>query len=222
MSSFVRRARVGVAAGLMAVAPFAFGQKMYKCTDASGSTVFQQAPCPETAKEAEARMKEKERIEAEAARKKEDEARRKAEAIANAKERDKAYEQQVKERAEERRKAAEAEKRLMQGTSLEGGAPGAAAAAAAAGAPLPAPAVDDGGLPANMASIYPGPWKEGSNTGVASAFGKKAIQGCDQYRYRQRAGGGAGEFLVQCKAGGNKVHYFVWPKTEAVKGPVRF
>lgn len=220
MSSYFRRARVGVAAGLMAVAPFAFGQKMYKCTDASGSTVFQQAPCPETAKEAEARMKEKERLEAEAARKKEAAARKKAEAIGKAKERDKAYEQQMKERAEERKKAAEAEKRLMQGTTLEGGAPGASAAAG--GAPPPAPAIDAGGLPGEMASVYPGPWKEGSNTVIASAFGKKAIQGCDQYRYRQRAGGAAGEFLVQCKAGGSKVHYFVWPQTEAVKGPVRF
>jgi hypothetical protein len=221
MSSFVRRVRVGVAAGLMAVAPFAFGQKMYKCTDESGSTVFQQARCPETVKEAEARKKEKERLEAEATRRKGEEARRRAEAIAKAKERDKAYAQQVKERAEERRKAAEAEKRLMQGTTLEGRAPGAAAVAAT-GAPLPAPVADDGGLPGAMASVYPGPWKEGSNAVIASAFGKKAIQGCDPYRYRQRAGGAAGEFLVQCKAGGYKVHYFVWPQTEAVKGPVRF
>jgi hypothetical protein len=218
MSSYVRSARVGIAAGLVAVAPFAFGQKMYRCTDASGSTVFQQAPCPETAKEAEARMKEKERLEAEAASRKDEAARKRAEAIAKARERDKAYEQQMKERAEERRKAAETEKRLMQGTTLEGGAPGTAAVAARPSAA----AADDGGLPGDMASVYPGPWKEGSNRAIASAFGKKAIQGCDQYRYRQRGSGGAGEFLVQCKAGGYKIHYFVWPQTEALKGPVTF
>ena len=222
MHSWLRGAHVGIALGLMAAAPLALAQKMYKCTDASGSTVFQQSPCPETAKEAEARAREKERIEAEAARRKAEEARRKAEAIAKGKERDKAYEQQMKERAEERRKAEEAEKRLMQGTTLEGSKPGAAAAAAAPGAAPAAPAGDDGGLPSGMGSVYPGPWKEGANSVIASAFGKKAIQGCDQYRYRQRAGGAPGEFLVQCKPGGNKVHYFVWPQTEAVKGPVRF
>ena len=116
----------------------------------------------------------------------------------------------------------EAEKRLMQGTTLEGAkTTGAAAAPAAPGAAAAAPAGDDGSLPSGMVSIYPGPWKEGSNNVIASAFTKKAIQGCDQYRYRQRAGGGPGEFVVQCKPG-NKVHYFVWPQTEAVKGPVRF
>jgi hypothetical protein len=193
---------------------------MYKCTDASGSTVFQQSPCPETAKEAEARAKEKERIDAEAARKKEEEARKKADAVAKAKERDKAYEQQMKERAEATRKAEETEKRLLQGTTYEG-----SAAAAAVAAPVPAaaaaPAGDDGSLPSGMASIYPGPWKEGTNSLIASAFEKKAILGCDKYRYRQRAGGGSGEFVVQCKPA-YKTHYFVWPDTAAVKGPVRF
>ena len=219
MRSFVRFTQVGIAFGLMAVAPLALAQKMYKCTDASGSTVFQQAPCPETAKEAEARAKEKERIEAEAARKKDEEARKKADAIAKGKERDKAYEQQAKERAEASKKADEAEKRLMQGTTLEGAkTTGAAAAPATPGA---AAAGDDGSVPSKMASVYPGPWKEGTNNVIASAFAKKAIQGCSQYRYRQREGGGQGEFLVQCKPG-NKVHYFVWPQTEAVKGPVSF
>lgn len=220
MPSYVRHARVAVAAGLMAVAPFAFGQKMYKCTDESGHTVFQQAPCAETAKDAEARMKEKARLEAEAVRKKEEDERKKAEAIAKARERDKAYEQQVVERAEERRKAQEAEKKLMQGTTLEGRTPGAAVAMP--GAPPAPPVADDEGLPGAMASVYPGPWKDGPNPVITSAFGKKPVQGCNPYRYRQRAGGGVGEFLVQCQAGGYKVNYFVWPQTEAVKGPVRF
>jgi outer membrane biosynthesis protein TonB len=221
MSYFVRCAQVGVSLGLMAVAPLALAQKMYKCTDASGSAVFQQSPCPETAKEAEARAKEKERLEAEAARKKDEEARKKADAVAKAKERDKAYEEQAKERAAATRKAEEAEKKLMQGTTYEGAATsGATAAPAAAGAPKAA-AGDDGSLPSGMASVYPGPWKEGNNSIISSAFAKKAIVGCSQYRYRQREGGGAGEFVVQCKPG-TKVHYFVWPTTEAVKGPVSF
>ena len=222
MSSSARLISLGTAAALLAVAPFAFGQKMYKCKDDSGATVFQQAPCPETAKDAEARLKEKARLEAEAAAKKEDDERKKAEAIAKARERDKAYEREVVERAEERRKAEEATKKLMQGTSLEGKAPAAAVAVPAPAGAAPAPAADTGGLPASMAAIYPGPWKEDPHRIIATAFAKKSITGCDAYRYRQRQGGGVGEFIVQCKAGEYKVNYFVWPETHSVKGPVRF
>src|SRR5205809_2528700 len=104
----------GLALGLIAAAPVALGQKMYKCPDGAGGTTFQQQACPETAKEAEARRKEKERLEGEAARKKEDEARKKSEAAQKAVERDRAYLEGEKQRAEERRKAAEAERAIMQ------------------------------------------------------------------------------------------------------------
>jgi hypothetical protein len=197
----MRRAlQLGFVVLAAAAAPAALGQKMYKCPDGKGGTVFQQAACPETETEAEARKKERDRLQAEQAKKKEDEERRKAEAIEKAKERDKAYLQQQ----EERRKLEEAEKKAI----------------SAAG---PATSADDGGLPDNISATYPGPWKEGNNTIITGAFGKKGIEGCSAYRYRQRAGGGAGDFLVQCKTGGAKRnHYFVWPQTEAVYGPVRY
>jgi hypothetical protein len=196
----MRKLAIGIALGLMAAAPCALAQKMYKCPDGKGGTVFQQGACPETEAEAEARKKERDRIQAEQARKKEDEERRKAEAISKAKERDKAYLQQQ----EERRKLEEAEKKSVDGNK-------------------PATAADDGGIPDHVADTYPGPWKEGVNTVITSAFAKKAIEGCGSYRYRQRSGGGSGDFLVQCKSTGVKRnHYFVWPQSEAVYGPVRY
>jgi hypothetical protein len=196
----MRKLAIGLATALLAAAPVASGQKMYKCPDGKGGTVFQQAACAETEAEAEARKKERDRLQAEQAKQKEEEARRKAEAIEKAKERDKAYLQQQ----EERRKLEEAEKKALDATR-------------------PATSADEGGLPDNVSATYPGPWKEGANTIITSAFTKKSIEGCSPYRYRQRAGGGAGDFLVQCKAGGaKKNHYFVWPQTEAVYGPVRY
>lgn len=185
---------------LLAAAPAAFAQKMYKCPDGKGGTVFQQGACPETEAEAEARKKERDRIQAEQAKKKEDEERRKAETIQKAKERDKVYLDQQ----EERRKLEEAEKKAMQ-------------------ANRPATSGDEGGLPDNVAETYPGPWKEGANTIITGALAKKGVEACGSYRYRQRAGGGSGDFLVQCKSSGVKQnHYFVWPQTEAVYGPVRY
>ena len=192
--------RIGIALLLVAGAPFALAQKMYKCPDGKGGTVFQQGACPETEAEADARKKERDRIQAEQAKKKEDEERRKVEAIEKARERDKVYLQQQ----EERRKLEEAERKTIEATK-------------------PATSADEGGLPDNVAETYPGAWKEGNNTIITSAFAKKSIEGCTPYRYRQRAGGGPGEFLVQCKTGGaKKNHYFVWPQTEAVYGPVKY
>jgi hypothetical protein len=191
---------LGFAMLVATAGPAAFAQKMYKCPDGKGGTVFQQAACPETEAEAEARKKERDRLQAEQAKKKEDEERRKAEAIEKAKERDKAYLQQQ----EERRKLEEAEKKAIDATK-------------------PATSADEGGLPDNISVTYPGPWKEGNNTIITSAFAKKSVEGCSSYRYRQRSGGGPGDFLVQCKTGGAKRnHYFVWPQTEAVYGPVRY
>ena len=196
----MRHLAIGIALGLLAAAPVAVGQKMYKCPDGKGGMVFQQGACPETEAEAEARKKERDRIQAEQAKKKEDEERRKAEAIQKAKDRDKVYLDQQ----EERRKLEEAEKKAMQ-------------------AHKPATSADEGGLPDAVTETYPGPWKEGANTIITGAFAKKGIEGCSAYRYRQRAGGGSGEFMVQCKSGGVKQnHYFVWPASEAVYGPVRY
>jgi transcription initiation factor IIF auxiliary subunit len=94
--------------GLMAVTPLALGQKMHKCDDGKGGVTFQQAPCPETPQEAEAREKETERLKKVEALKKEEEERKKAEALAKLKERDKVYQQQMEERAREAKKAQEA------------------------------------------------------------------------------------------------------------------
>jgi hypothetical protein len=192
--------RVALVAAALAASPSALAQKMYRCPDGKGGTVFQQGACPETEQEAEARKKERDRLQAEQVKKKEDEERRKAEQIEKARERDKAYLQQQ----EERRKLEEAEKKAMD-------------------ANRPATSSDEDGLPDNVAVTYPGPWKEGNNTIITNAFAKKPIEGCSPYRYRQRAGGGAGDFLVQCKTGGaKKNHYFVWPQSEAVYGPVKY
>jgi hypothetical protein len=207
LKGIARCIEAGLALGLLALAPAAVAQKMYKCTDASGAVVFQQSRCAESEKEADARIKEQERLKAEAARKKEDEERRKAETIQKAKDRDKAYQEQMDARAEERRKAAEAERRLIQGTSLEKGA---------AAAP-------DGSLPTDVENLYPGPWKKVPHPQLAAALAKHKAKGCEQFQYRQRAGGGLGEYLVNCTAAGpTRAHYFVWPQTESVKGPVNY
>jgi len=194
---------LGLAVGLMVAAPLAVGQKMYRCTDGKGGTVFQQERCGESAAEAEARARERQRVEAEARRRKEEEERRKEAAIQKARERDKAYQEQVKERAEAQRKSREAEQRLMQGTSKQKG-------------------VDDGTLPAAFAQSHPGAWKEVPNPEIAAALGKNKTPGCAQYRYRQRAGG-LPEFVVQCTVDkANWVTYFVWPKAQTVMGPAKF
>ena len=214
---FARCIPLGLALGLMAAAPSAVAQKMYKCSDGKGGTVFQQERCGESEKEAEARSKEQARIAAEKKAKQDEEARRKAEAIAKGRERDAAYQQQLKDRAAAQKAAAEAERKILEGTAKEGGVDTTAVAAAAAGA-APSPVSDDDvGLPPHVASTYPGPWKTGRNTIIASALGKKQVVGCDKYRYRQRPNG---EFMVNCIPGKN--HYFVWPSSEAVSGPVKF
>jgi len=195
--------RVGLAAGLLVSAPVALGQKLNKCPDGKGGTVFQQEKCGETADQAEARNKERARIEAEAQRKKDEEARRKEESVQKARERDKAYQEQLKERADEQKKARDAEQRLMEGTSKAKG-------------------VDDGTLPPAFVQSHPGAWKEAPNPEISAAFAKSKTPGCAQYRYRQRAGG-LPEFVVQCTTDkANWVTYFVWPKAETVKGPARF
>jgi hypothetical protein len=191
---------------------------MNKCSDGKGGWIFQQERCGESAQEAEARAREQARIQAEKKQKQEDEARRKAEAIRKGKERDAAYQKHLKERAEAQKASAEAERKILQGTGKEGGATASPVAASAAGAaPAPTAASDDEGLPAHIAQTYPGPWKSGSNTLIASAMGKKEVAGCDKYRYRQRPNG---EFMVNCLPGKN--HYFVWPSSGAVSGPVKF
>ena len=207
-----------LAMGLAAAAPAAFAQKMNKCPDGKGGWIFQQERCGESAQEAEARAKEQERLRAEKKRRQEEEARRKAEAIQKGKERDAAYQRQLREQAKAQKASAEAERRILEGTAKEGGATAASVAAAVAGAAPPAPAAgDDDGLPSHIAQTYPGPWKSGRNTIIASALGKKQVVGCDKYRYRQRP---QGEFMVNCIPGRN--HYFVWPSSEAVSGPVKF
>ena len=208
---------VGLALGLMAAAPMALAQKMNKCPDGKGGWVFQQERCAETPQEAEARAKEAERIAAEKKAKADEEAKKKADAIAKGKERDAAYQQQMKERAEAQKAAAEAERKILEGTAKEGGVNTQAVAATAAGAAPPPVADDDVGLPPHVASTYPGPWKTGRNNIIASALEKKQVVGCDKYRYRQRP---QGEFMVNCIPGKN--HYFVWPQSEAVSGPVKF
>ena len=182
--------------------PWALGQKMHKCDDGKGGTTFQQAPCPETPQEAEARAKEKERLKEAEAAKKDDEARKKAEALAKAKERDKAYREQMEERAQQAKKAQEAEKKVLEGTGQE---------------------VSDGTLTADMEKLYPGPWRDTSNPDLKAAFGKAKVTGCEKFRYRQRVGGGSGEYLVHCTTDGRNwvAQYFVWLASGAVKGPYK-
>ena len=186
----------------MAVTPLALGQKMYKCPDGKGGTTFQQSPCPETPQEAEARAKEKERLKEEEARKKEGDARKKVEQAAKAKERDKAYQQQMQERAQEAKKAQEAEKHLLEGTAQEN---------------------SDGSLTPDMEKQYPGPWRDTANADITAAFAKAKIKGCEKYRYRQRSGGGSGEFLVHCSTDGTSwvAQYFVWLASGTVRGPYK-
>ncbi|HYC38278.1 MAG TPA: hypothetical protein VEC19_17760 [Usitatibacter sp.] len=165
--------------------------------------VFQQEKCGESAEAAEARRKEREKLEAEAQRKKAEEARRKEESIQKARERDKAYQDELKARADAQKKSREAEQRLMEGTSKQKG-------------------VDDGSLPAAFAQTHPGAWKEAANAEITGALAKNKTPACAQYRYRQRAGG-LPEYVVQCTTDkASWVTYYVWPKAETVKGPVKF
>lgn len=198
-----RFVQVGIAVGLMASAPIAVGQKLNKCSDGKGGTVFQQEKCAETADQAETRNKERARVEAEAQLKKEEEARKSQESVLKARERDKAYQEQLKERAEVQEKARDAEQRMMKGTSKQEG-------------------VDDGSLPAAFVQSHPGAWKDVPDAEITAAFVKNKTPSCAQYRYRQRAGG-LPEFVVQCTVDkANWVTYFVWPKAETVKGPAKF
>jgi hypothetical protein len=198
-----RLVQVGLAVGLIASAPIALAQKMNRCPDGKGGTIFQQEACGETADQAEARNKERARIEAETQRKKDEEARKKDESVQKARERDKVYQEQLRERAEEQRRVREAEQRLMEGTSKQA-------------------AVDDGTLPPAFVQSHPGAWKDVPDTEITAALAKNKIPGCPQYRYRQRTGG-LPEFVVQCTTDkANWVTYFVWPKSEAVKGPAKF
>ena len=198
----VRFVQVALVVGLAASGP-ALGQKMNKCTDGKGGTVFQQEKCAETADQADARNKERARVEAEAQQKKDEEARKKEESVQKARERDKAYQEQLKGKADDQKKVQEAERRLMEGTSKQKG-------------------VDDGSLPAAFVQSHPGAWKEAPNPGITAALAKNKTPGCAQYRYRQRAGG-MPEYVVQCTVDkANWVTWFVWPNAETVKGPARF
>ena len=194
--------RVVIALGLMAFVPLAFGQKMYKCSDGQGGSTFQQTPCPETPQEAEAREKETQRLKEEQARSQEEEKRKKAEAVAKAKERDKAYQQQMEERAEQAKKAQAAEKSVLEGTGKE---------------------KSDGSLPAEMERQYPGPWRADAHPDLTAALAKAQVKDCGKFRYRQRVGGGPGEFLVQCSTDGADwvAQCFVWLATGTVRGPYK-
>jgi hypothetical protein len=198
-----RYLHAGLAMGLIAWAPIALGQKMFKCSDGKGGTIFQQSPCAETAEEVAARAKEKERLEAEARRKTEEDARRKEEAIQKAKERDKAYQEQLRLRDEVEKKNQAAEKSMLGGTTKEKG-------------------FDDGTLPAGFEKSHPGAWKEVPMVDITTALTKNKTPACPQYRYRQRAGG-LPEYVVQCTVDKKDwVTYFVWPKADTVKGPAKF
>jgi hypothetical protein len=198
-----RYLQVGLLVGLIASTPAALGQKLNKCSDGKGGTVFQQEKCAESADEAEKRNKERAIQEAEAQRKKDEEARKKEDSIQKAKERDKAYQEELKQRAEAEKKNKAAEQKLMEGTSKAKGA-------------------DDGSLPAAFEKSHPGAWKTAANAEIAASFAKNKTKGCEQYRYRQRAGD-LPEFVVQCTTDrANWVTYFVWPKAETVKGPAKF
>ena len=178
-----RDLRVALAIGLIASAPAVLGQKMYKCADGKGGTTFQQTKCDDTPQEAEARKKE--------------------ELAEKAKERDKAYQEQLKLREEVEKKNKAAEQRMLGGTTKETGA-------------------DDGTLPPGFDKSHPGAWKEVPSPEITAALAKNKTPACPQYRYRQR-GGGLPEFVVQCTVDkANWVTYFVWPKAEVVKGPAQF
>ena len=198
-----RDLRVALAIGLIASAPAALGQKMYKCPDGKGGTIFQQTKCEDTPQEAEARKKEDEARKAEAQRKVEEEARKKEEAARKAKERDAAYQEQQRQREEVEKKNKAAEQSMLGGTTKEKG-------------------FDDGTLPPGFEKSHPGAWKEVPSAEISAALAKNKTPACPTYRYRQRANG-LPEFVVQCTTDKtNWVTYFVWPKADTVKGPAKF
>lgn len=200
-----RRLHVALALALVATAPSAFAQKMYKCADGKGGTVFQQSPCGETQAEADARAKERERLQAEEVRKKEEAERRKQEQIQKAKERDKAYLEQAEKDAAERKKA-------------EGKGQGTPAAAAPM-APPPAAAAneDDSSLPTAISLTYPAPWREGRNAAIANALTASKIKGCTSFKYRVHSDGAQRPYLVRCTgAGAASDLYLMWPNTGTV------
>ena len=198
-----RNLRVAVAIGLIASAPAALGQKMYKCPDGKGGMGFQQTPCAETPQELEARKKEEEARKVEFQRQKEEEARKKEEAAQKAKERDAAYQEQLRLREEVDKKNKAAEQGMLGGTSKEKG-------------------FDDGSLPAGFDKSHPGAWKEVAHGDITATLSKAKTPGCAQYRYRQRANG-LPEYVVQCTTDKkNWVTYFVWPRSDTVKGPAKF
>ena len=199
----IRYVPVGLALGLMASAPIALGQKMFKCPDGKGGTIFQQTKCEDTPQEVEAHKKAEEARKADALRKTEDEARKNQEAAQKAKERDQAYQEQLKQREEVEKKNKATEQSMLGGTTKEKG-------------------FDDGTLPPGFEKSHPGAWKEVPMPEITAALAKNKTPACPQYRYRQR-GGGLPEFVVQCTADKlNWVTYFVWPRAETVKGPARF
>ena len=204
--SLARCASVGLAVALMAVTPLALGQKMHKCSDGAGGTTFQQAPCPETPQEAEARAKETERLKQVEAQKKAEEEKKKADALEKLKERDKLYQQQMEERAREAKKAQEVEKRVLEGTTKDSSA-----------------AVSDGTLSPEMDKLYPGPWRESGNADLKGVLDKNKVKDCEKYRYRQRVGGGSGEYLVHCTRDGTNwtAQYLVWLASGSVRGPYK-
>jgi flagellar biosynthesis GTPase FlhF len=221
MPSFENRARIVLALVLTAATPLALAQKMYKCSDGKGGTTFQQAPCPETAAEADARTKEKERVQAEEAKKKEDAARKKEDAIQKAKDRDKAYQDSEAQRAEERKKAAEAEKKIMEGARQDAGVAAGTPAGAAADAAAAKVGSAIEGVPTDIAALYPGDWRDTPHGGISTAFKNNQIKGCGQYKFRNSANQG-GPMLVQCTEAGSKpAFYYVYPTTGGVT-PARF
>jgi len=196
-------------------------QVSFTGSDGKGGTIFQQAPCPETAAEADARAKEKERIQAEEAKKKEDAARKKEETIQKAKDRDKAYVEGEAQRAEERKKAAEAEKKIIEGARQDAGAAAGTPAAAAADAAAAKAGSAIEGVPSDIAALYPGDWRDTPHGGISTAFKNNLIKGCGKYKFRNSANQG-GPMLVQCTEAGTKpAFYYVYPTTGGVT-PARF
>jgi hypothetical protein len=167
---------------------------------------FQQTPCADTAEEVEARKKAKEQAEADAKRKKEEDARKLEESKQKAKERDAAYQEQLKAREEIDKKNQAVEQTHMQGTTKEQGAK----------------TFDDGSLPPGFEMSHPGAWKEVPLPEISAALAKNKTPSCPQYRYRQRANG-LPEYVVQCTVDKRDwVTYFVWPRSDTVKGPAKF
>ena len=96
----------------------------------------------------------------------------------------------------------EAEKRVLEGTAVE---------------------KSDGSLTPDMEKQYPGPWHDTAKADINAAFAKAKIKGCEKFRYRQRVGGGSGEFLVHCTTDGTSwvAQYFVWLASGTIKGPYK-